>query len=61
MDRHYDFITFISKYLHFKNSIVAIFADIIRVETIFIKTLKTQKKLEQLEIMYQNPIHICIS
>ena len=41
---------------------VAIFADIIKIVTRFIKKyLKTQEKLKELEIMYQNAIYICIS
>ena len=37
----------------FKTSIVAIFADIIKIVIMFIKTvLKAHKKLKQLEIMY---------
>ena len=40
---------------------VIIFADIIKIVTMFIKKLlKTQKKLKELEIMYQNPIYMCI-
>ena len=37
MDRNHDFITFISKYRCFKKAWVAIFADIIKIITIFIK------------------------
>ena len=41
---------------------VAIFASIIKIVTSLIKkTLKAQKKLKQLEIIYQNPVYICIS
>ena len=41
---------------------VAIFANIIKIVTSLIKkTLKAQKKLKQLEIIYQNPFYICIS
>ena len=41
---------------------VAIFADIIKIIARFIKkNLKTQKKLKELEIMYQNAIYIYIS
>ena len=41
---------------------VTIFADIIKILTIFIKTIfKDSKKLKELEIGYQNPIYICIS
>ena len=40
MDRHYDVIAFISKELYFKKAWAAIFADIIKVVTMFIKTIK---------------------
>ena len=41
---------------------VFIFADVIKTETIFSKTIfKDSKKLKELEIMYQNAICICIS
>ena len=38
------------------------FADIIKIVTMFIKKIlqKTQKKLKELEIMYQNANYICI-
>ena len=39
MDRNYDIITFISKYVYFKKAGVAIFADIVKIVTIFIKTI----------------------
>ena len=44
MDRNYDAIAFISKYLYFR---VANFADI-KIET----TFKDSKKLKELEIIY---------
>ena len=50
IDRIYDVITFIAKYLYFKKGWVAIFADITKILTVFIIT-----------IMYQNTIYICIS
>ena len=41
---------------------LAIFAEIIKIITMFIKKcFKTQKKLKELEIMYQNTTYICIS
>ena len=41
---------------------VAIFTDTIKIVTMFIKkSLKTQKKLKELKIMYQNATYICIS
>ena len=40
---------------------VAIFVDITKIVTMFIKTsLRTQKMLRELEIIYQNAINICI-
>ena len=40
----------------------ASFADIIKIVTMFIKkSLKSQKKLQELEIMYQDAIYSCIS
>ena len=43
MDRNYDIMTFISKYLYFKK---VDFADIIRIVTIFFKRIyKDQKKV----------------
>ena len=46
MDRNYDVITFISKYLYFKKLSRAVnFADIINIATMFIKTtFKDSKK-----------------
>ena len=36
---------------------MAIFADIIKIATMFLKKLlETQEKLQELEIMHQNPI-----
>ena len=42
---------------------VANTAGIIKIVTMFIKKIKikTQKKLKEFEIMYQNGIYICIS
>ena len=49
MDRNYDAIAFISKYLYFR---VANFADI-KIVTMFIETtFKDSKKLKELEIIY---------
>ena len=39
MGRVYDVITFISKNLYFKRAWLAIFADIIKIVTMFIKTI----------------------
>ena len=38
---------------------VAIFANINKIVTIFIK--KTQEKLKELEIVYQNEAYLCLS
>ena len=41
---------------------VAIFADIIKVLTMFIKKIvQDSEKVKELEAMYQNTIYICIS
>ena len=41
---------------------LAIFADIIKIVTIFIKTIfEDSKNFKELEIMYQNETYICIS
>ena len=45
-----------------RKPIVAIGGDIIKIVTMFIKTIyKDSKKLKELEIMYQNAIYILIS
>ena len=53
---------FFSKNLFLRRPGIAIFAGIIKVVTTFIKkkSLKTQEKLEELEIMHLNGINICI-
>ena len=62
MDKNYDAISLISKYLYFKKTGVVIFADIIKVVTYLLKqSLKTRENLKGIEIMYQNAICICIS
>ena len=41
---------------------VAIFTDIIKIKTMFTKTIfKDLKKIKDLEIMYQNAVFMCIS
>ena len=55
MDRNYDVLTFISKYLFLRRPRVANSADIIKIATMFIKTtFKDSKKLKELEIIYSN-------
>ena len=55
-------IYIISKYLYFKKAFLAIFAAIIKIVDMFLKTfLKTQKQLKELEVIHQNAIYICIS
>ena len=62
MGRNYDVITFIPKYLFLRRPRVAIFADIIKIVTMFVKTIRKDSKMsKELEIMYQNTICICIS
>ena len=50
MGRNYDVITFISRNLYFKSleSRVPIFADLIKIVTMFIKTLKDPKKVTRI-------------
>ena len=46
MEKNYHVITFISKYLILRKLIVADFADIIKIATIFVKTIfKDSKKI----------------
>ena len=60
MNKNYDIIIFILKYLYFRKTEIH-FAEIIKIVTVFIKTsLKTQKMLKELEIMYENENNICI-
>ena len=65
MDRNYDVITFFQKTFILRRPRVAIFADIIKIVTMFTillkQSLKFQEKLEEIEIMYLNEIYICIS
>ena len=49
MDRNYDVITFFTKKLYFKKAGVTIFADIIKIVTMFIKTiLKDSRKVRRI-------------
>ena len=49
MGRHYDVITFFSKNLYFKRAWVALFADITKIVTMFIKTiLKDSRKFRRI-------------
>ena len=62
MHRIYDVMTFISKNVFLRKTRVANLANIIKVVTILLKqSLKTQEKLEELVIMYQNSVYIYIS
>ena len=62
MDRNYDIINFIWKKSTLRRPGVGIFADIIKIVTIFIKTIsKISRKVKELEIMYQIAIYVCIS
>ena len=48
MDRNYDVITIISKYLMLRRPRVVIFADIIKIVTMFIKTItKDSRKFKK--------------
>ena len=60
-ERNYDVITF-QNTLILRRPSVAIFAYIIKIATMFIKTIfKDSKKLKESQIMYQNAIYIWIS
>ena len=62
MERNYDVINFISKFQAFilRRPVVAFFADIIKIVTMFIKRIfKDSKKVKKIEIMYQSAIYIC--
>ena len=49
MDRNYDVITFISKYPYLRRRGVAIFAGIIKIVTLFVKTIiKTPRKVTRI-------------
>ena len=49
MDRNYDIITFISKYFFLRKPGVAIFADSIKIVTMFIKTIiKDSRKVKRI-------------
>ena len=62
IDRNYDVITFILKYLYFKKTEQLFFLTSSKLQPYLLKLfLKTQKKLKELDIMYQNAIYICIS
>ena len=65
MDRNYDVITFISKYQNIftlRWPGVSIFAYIIKIVAMFIKTIiKDSRKLKELEVMFENSIYICFS
>ena len=45
IERDYDVITVISKYRYFKKAVVAIFADIMKIITRFIKRIIIKKKI----------------
>ena len=49
MNRNFDVINFISKYLHLRRPRVANFANIIKIATILVKaTLKESKKVKRI-------------
>ena len=62
MDRNYDVTAIISKYPYLRRPGVVIFADIIKIVAMFIKTItKGSRKVKKIEIMYQNQIYMWIS
>ena len=61
MDRNYDVITFFQKTFLLRKPGVAIFADIIKIVTMFLKTIfKISGEVEELEVMYLHGIYIGI-
>ena len=55
MGRVYDVITFISKNLYFKRAWLAIFADIIKIVTMFIKTIfENSRKVKRIRNYVSN-------
>ena len=59
MEKDYDVITFFQNTFISTRPSVAIFANISKIVTIFIKTIfKDSKNIKELEIMYQNVIYI---
>ena len=55
MNKNYDVITFISKYLFLTSPGVVIFADIIKIVTIFIKTItKDSRKIKRIRNYLSN-------
>ena len=61
MDSDYDVIIFFQQTFILRRLVATIFADIIKIVTMLLKqSLKTQEKLEELEIMYQNGNYISI-
>ena len=60
MDRNYDAITFISKYLILRRSRVTIFADIIKTVTMFIKKIfKDSENVKRIR-NYKSKCNICL-
>ena len=55
MNRSYDLITFISKYLYFKKDRVSFFADIIKIVTMFIK-----KTLKLVSVIFKRQIYFLV-
>ena len=62
MNKSHDVITFFQRIFILRRPGVAIFAEIIKILTTLLnQSLKTQEKLEELEIMYLNGLCIYIS
>ena len=62
MNKNFDVTSLLQNTFTLRRSRVVIFADIHKIVTMFIKkTLKSQKMLKELEIMYRNASYICIS
>ena len=62
MDSNYDVTTFLSKNFILRRPGVAIFADIIKVVTMFIKTIfRNSRKVRRIRNLYLNGIYVWIS
>ena len=62
MEGNYEVITLFQNTFILRRPKVTIFADIIKIVTMYIKTvLKVSKKIKEFELINQNAIYICIS
>ena len=62
MEGNYEVRTLFQNTFILRRPKVTIFADIIKIVTMYIKTvLKVSKKIKEFELINQNAIYICIS